>query len=135
MEKSGIAQLATFQRNGIVQSKIAQSEIRNGWPFMLSWTHYQVLMRIENVDERSFYEKEAYSQCWDVKTLKRQYHSSLYERLALSRNKTEVLRLANEGSTPYNQCKIRIYNMRLLHDRVAAFLRIPVRQPMDLKFN
>ena len=99
--QSGIAQLALFQRNGIVQSEIVQSEIRKEWPFMLSWTHYQVLMRIDNADERVFYEKETYSQCWDVKTLKRQYHSSLYERLALSRNKSELLRLANEGSTPY----------------------------------
>lgn len=58
-------------------------------------------MRIEDDAERAFYEKEAFSQFWDVKTLKRQYHSSLYERLALSRDKSEVLRLANEGSTPY----------------------------------
>ena len=61
--QSGIAQLALFQRNGIVQSEIVQSEIRKEWPFMLSWTHYQVLMRIDNADERVFYEKETYSQC------------------------------------------------------------------------
>jgi len=68
-------------------------------PFRLSWTHYQVLMRIENANERRFYEIEALNQQWSVRQLQRQYGSSLYERLALSRNKAEVIRLANEGQT------------------------------------
>jgi predicted nuclease of restriction endonuclease-like (RecB) superfamily len=67
--------------------------------FKLSWTHYVVLMRIENDDERRFYELEAVSQQWSVDDLKRQYHSSLYERLALSRDGNEVMRLAQEGQT------------------------------------
>ena len=66
-------------------------------PFVLSWTHYQVLMRIKNDDERRFYEVEAEKQQWSVDELKRQYSSSLYERLALSRDKAEVMRLAKEG--------------------------------------
>jgi hypothetical protein len=52
--------------------------------FKLSWSHYQVLMRIENVNARSFYEIEAADQQWSVEQLRRQYQSSLYERLALS---------------------------------------------------
>lgn len=67
--------------------------------FTLSWSHYLVLMRIENPDERSFYEIEATEQQWSVKQLKRQVGSSLYERLALSRDKDEVMRLAREGQT------------------------------------
>jgi len=70
-------------------------------PFRLSWSHYQVLMRIENVDERDFYEKEAILSNWDVRTLKRQYNSSLYERLAMSREKDRVMELANNGITIY----------------------------------
>jgi len=65
--------------------------------FTLSWSHYLVLMRIENPAERSFYEIEATKENWSEPQLKRQYHSSLYERLALSRNKEEVLKLATEG--------------------------------------
>ncbi len=85
----------------IVQSRIGQLDIvYSKLPFKLSWTHYQVLMRIEDKDERDFYEKEAIRSGWNVSTLKRQYHSSLYERLALSRNKDDVLRLANEGAIP-----------------------------------
>jgi predicted nuclease of restriction endonuclease-like (RecB) superfamily len=70
--------------------------------FKLSWSHYQVLMRIENVNARSFYEIEAADQQWSVEQLRRQYQSSLYERLALSRDKTEVMRLANEGQVIRN---------------------------------
>ena len=57
-------------------------------------------MRIEVKDERDFYEKEAIRSNWNVSTLKRQFHSSLYERLALSRDKNDVMRLANEGAVP-----------------------------------
>lgn len=68
-------------------------------PFPLSWSHYLVLMRITSDAERSFYEIECQKQNWSVRQLQRQYNSSLYERLALSRNKDAVLRLAQEGQT------------------------------------
>ena len=48
-------------------------------------------MRIEDKDERDFYEKKAIHSNWNVSTLKRQFHSSLYERLALSRDKNDVI--------------------------------------------
>lgn len=67
--------------------------------FTLSWSHYLILMRIANQNERNFYEIECYKQNWSVRQLQRQYTSSLYERLALSRNKDEVMRLAQEGQT------------------------------------
>jgi predicted nuclease of restriction endonuclease-like (RecB) superfamily len=54
-------------------------------------------MKIENKDERSFYEIEAAKENWSVRQLSRQCASSLYERLALSRKKKDVLRLAKEG--------------------------------------
>jgi predicted nuclease of restriction endonuclease-like (RecB) superfamily len=68
-------------------------------PFNLSWSHYLVLMRIDNDDERRFYEIEAIQQQWDYRYLSRQYNSSLYERIALSRDKDAVIKLANEGQT------------------------------------
>jgi predicted nuclease of restriction endonuclease-like (RecB) superfamily len=67
--------------------------------FILSWSHYLILMRIENIEARSFYEIECAQQQWSVRQLSRQVGSSLYERLALSRNKDEVMRLAKEGQT------------------------------------
>ena len=65
--------------------------------FTLSWSHYIVLMRIKNEEERQFYEIEALREHWSVRHLQRQYASSLYERLALSRDKDEVMRLSREG--------------------------------------
>lgn len=65
--------------------------------FQLSWSHYLVLMRIEDANERGFYEIETAANNWSLRELKRQYHSSLYERLALSRNKEEVMRLTKQG--------------------------------------
>ena len=56
-------------------------------------------MRIEDIEARSFYEIECTQQQWSVEELRRQVGSSLYERLALSRNKDEVMRLALEGQT------------------------------------
>jgi len=66
-------------------------------PFSLSWSHYVFLMGIKNPSERSFYEIEAESQCWTLKELKRQFDSSLYERLSLSRDKKGISRLAKVG--------------------------------------
>lgn len=66
-------------------------------PFPLSWSHYVLLLSISNPDERSFYEIEADRENWSLRELKRQLASSLYERLALSRDKAQVRRLAAEG--------------------------------------
>jgi predicted nuclease of restriction endonuclease-like (RecB) superfamily len=66
-------------------------------PFCLSWTHYVFLLSIKNPDERSFYEIEAANESWTVRELKRQFDSSLYERLALSRDKAGIRKLAQKG--------------------------------------
>ena len=70
---------------------------KEGRIFCLSFSHYVSLMRISNIDERHFYEIEAVRNGWGVKELGRQYDSALYERLALSRDKEGVERLALEG--------------------------------------
>ena len=67
--------------------------------FVLPWSHYLILMRIDNPDERGFYEIEAYKQQWNKRELRRQVASSLYERLAMSRDKDAVMRMAKEGMT------------------------------------
>ncbi|MCK9331023.1 MAG: DUF1016 N-terminal domain-containing protein, partial [Candidatus Cloacimonetes bacterium] len=65
--------------------------------FVLSWSHYVFLMRIDNPDERQFYEIESYENNWSLRELKRQFDSSLYERLALSRDKAGVKALSQKG--------------------------------------
>ena len=64
---------------------------------LLSWSHYIELLKIDDPLERSFYEKEAENSRWGVRELKRQMKSMLYQRLALSSDKTEVMRLSQEG--------------------------------------
>ena len=63
----------------------------------LGWSHYIALLSVSDPGARRFYEIEAADNGWSVRELKRQIGSSLYERLALSRDKHEVGRLAREG--------------------------------------
>jgi predicted nuclease of restriction endonuclease-like (RecB) superfamily len=63
----------------------------------LTWTHYRVLMRVNQPQARSFYEMECSKACWSVRELERQVASLLYERLARSRDKGGLLALAEEG--------------------------------------
>lgn len=65
--------------------------------FILSWSHYLKLMRIENVNERNFYEIECAQNNWTLKELQRQFDSALYERLSLSRDKEETKQLSVKG--------------------------------------
>jgi predicted nuclease of restriction endonuclease-like (RecB) superfamily len=65
--------------------------------FPVGWSHYVELLTIDSPDERRFYEIEAAANQWSVRELQRQIASSLYERLALSRDKEEIRRLATEG--------------------------------------
>lgn len=65
--------------------------------FKLSWSHYLKLMRIDDVIERKFYEIESFKNNWSLRELDRQYNSALFTRLALSKNKEEILKLAEKG--------------------------------------
>lgn len=65
--------------------------------FSLSWSHYIQLMKIENEEERNFYEIEASQNNWSVRELTRQYSSAIYERLVLSRDREGVKQLAQKG--------------------------------------
>ena len=65
--------------------------------FRLSWSHYLILMRMENLDERNFYEIEAIENNWSLRELRRQIDSALYERLVLSRDKEKVRSLTLKG--------------------------------------
>ena len=65
--------------------------------FTLSWSHYLKLIRIQNIDERNFYEIEATQNNWSFRELERQFDSSLYERLALSKDKNAIKELALQG--------------------------------------
>ena len=65
--------------------------------FNLSWSHYLKLMRIDDENERRFYEIETLKNNWSLRELQRQYDSALYSRLALSRDKKKIIELSEKG--------------------------------------
>lgn len=74
--------------------------VKSGAPiisFSLSWSHYVFLIGVKNDEERCFYEIEAAAQNWSLRELKRHFNTGLFERLAASRNKTEIKKLAQHG--------------------------------------
>jgi len=64
--------------------------------FELSWSHYVLLMRWDE-PIRKFYEIEAAQNNWSLRELQRQFDTALYERLALSRDKKQILELSSKG--------------------------------------
>ena len=65
--------------------------------FELSWSHYIFLTRIENINERNFYEIESIENSWSLRELKRQFDSGLFERLKLSSDKQKLKELSLNG--------------------------------------
>jgi predicted nuclease of restriction endonuclease-like (RecB) superfamily len=63
----------------------------------LSWSHYTELLSISDELSRSFYEQQCIKEKWSVRELKRQRNSALFERLALSKDKQEILTLSKQG--------------------------------------
>lgn len=63
----------------------------------LSWTHYRTLLKVSRAEARAFYEIEAARNSWSARELERQINSLLFDRLAKSRNKKGLVRLAIQG--------------------------------------
>ena len=63
----------------------------------LSWSHYYELLKVEDNLAREFYEKQAIQENWTIRELKRQKKTGLFHRLALGKNKEEILELSKKG--------------------------------------
>ena len=63
----------------------------------LSWSHYLELIKIEDKTKRDFYLNESVNSMWSVRELQRQKDSLLYERLALSKTKEDIIELSQKG--------------------------------------
>jgi predicted nuclease of restriction endonuclease-like (RecB) superfamily len=83
--------------SGISEGREPGAISRVASPFTLSWSHYVFLIGLKDPDERAFYEVEARNNGWSLAELRRQFNTSVYERLALSRDKEGVRALAREG--------------------------------------
>jgi predicted nuclease of restriction endonuclease-like (RecB) superfamily len=66
----------------------------------LTWTHYRLLLRVDDEKKRCFYEIECIKSIWSTRELERQINTLLYERLALSRDKKGLLSLSQSGADP-----------------------------------
>ncbi|NQU18236.1 MAG: DUF1016 domain-containing protein [Candidatus Saganbacteria bacterium] len=93
----------------------------------LSWSHIIALISIEDALGRSFYEKECLSCRWSVRELERQINSMLFERLALSKDKKGVLRLAAKGQLVKN------VQDAVKDPYILEFLRIPEKHQCSEK--
>jgi predicted nuclease of restriction endonuclease-like (RecB) superfamily len=90
----------------------------------LSWSHYVELLKIDDKLERSFYEKQSLIENWSTRELKRQKKTSLFLRLAASKNKDEILKLAKQGQVSEKPEDI------IREPYVLDFLQIP--EPYNL---
>jgi len=90
----------------------------------LSWSHICELVKIDDPLERSFYEKQTILENWSIRELKRQKRTSLFLRLAASKNKAEILQMAKEGQVVQTPADI------IREPYVLEFLKIP--QPYHL---
>jgi len=88
-------------------------------PHKLSWTHFCELVKINDPLERSFYEKQAIIENWSTTDLIRQKKSSLFLRLAASKDKEGILKLAKQGQITQNPADI------IREPYVLDFLKIP----------
>ena len=88
----------------------------------LTWSHYSELLGISDDLSRSFYEKQCILENWTVRELKRQRQTGLFERIALSKKKSEVLKLAQKGQLIENPTDI------VKDPYIFEFLQIPESQ-------
>ena len=81
---------------------VEKNECNQGFSPLLSWSHYRTLTRVENKNERLFYELETEKEGWSVSQLDRQINTFLFARLLKSRDKMAVMKLTWEGYNPKN---------------------------------
>lgn len=74
--------------------------IANSLRSQLSWTHYRLLLRLENEDKRDYYIAETVKNNWSVRQMEMQINSQLFERLLLSNDKESVLAVARNEKLP-----------------------------------
>jgi predicted nuclease of restriction endonuclease-like (RecB) superfamily/prophage antirepressor-like protein len=90
----------TFSRSSLMYIRklyLVYPSIGESVIHQLRWTHLIELLKIDDALERSFYEQQTIRENWTVEELKRQKNNSLFHRLALSKNKAEILKLSKQG--------------------------------------
>ena len=110
-----------FSRSNIIYMRLFYKEfqISQKPSNLLSWSHYVELLRISDPLERSFYLQQTINEKWSIPELKRQKKSSLFLRLAASKDKEGILALAKQGQLVEKPTDI------LREPYILDFLKIP----------
>ncbi len=85
----------------------------------LSWSHYIELISIDDKFARDFYENQAILEKWSIRELKRQKKTGLFHRLAIGKNKEEVLELSRKGQI------VRTENDFVKNPHIFEFMNFP----------
>jgi predicted nuclease of restriction endonuclease-like (RecB) superfamily len=88
---------------------------------ILSWTHYERLLRVENPEARHWYMHEAAEQMWSYRALDRNINTQYYERLLLSQIKEPVVAEMKEKTKPFQQDKFAF----IKNPTVLEFFGVP----------
>jgi predicted nuclease of restriction endonuclease-like (RecB) superfamily len=88
-----------FSRSNLIYMRLFYLEfpISEKASHLLSWSHYVELLKISDKLERSFYLQQSILENWSIPELKRQKKASLFLRLAVSKDKEGILKLAEQG--------------------------------------
>lgn len=116
-----------FSRSNIVYMRLIYLKYPKSQTLsdQLSWSHYIELLSIEDDLERGFYEKMCMNGRWSVRELDRQINSALFQRIALGKDKKEIIRLSKKGQI------IRGADDVIKTPYILEFLEIP----QDYKFS
>ena len=112
-----------FQYLAIGQTVSAQSDvsIQQTVSALLSWSHYERLMRVENLQARKWYEQEAKEQMWGRRTLERNINTLYYERMLMSQVKEPVVQEMEEKTKEFQHDKLEF----IKNPTVLEFLGLP----------
>lgn len=88
---------------------------------LLSWSHYERLIRIEDKQARDWYAKEAFEQGWSYRTLNRNINTLYYERLLTSKEKAPVEKEMKEKTQEFQKDKLEYIKSPV----VMEFLGLP----------
>jgi predicted nuclease of restriction endonuclease-like (RecB) superfamily len=90
-------------------------------PILLSWTHYERLLRVDNPEARNWYMKESAEQMWSYRTLSRNISTQYYERLLSSQKKSPVINEMKKKTADYQNTKLEF----IKNPSVLEFLGLP----------
>ncbi len=97
-----------FNKSNLVYMRLFYVKYSKGvtTSHLLSWSHYYELLKISDDIERDFYEQQIIIENWGVRELRRQKRTALFQRIAVSKDKKQILELSKKGHLPKNETDI-----------------------------